>query len=213
MMKSKNEDNKEIFSIFFFLGFLKLLDEAGSEIGSVLSFGDSFLRRDVEEGRLCYEGTGGVGVNTFSIREDSFSYSVGEGQFKRFGEVTIRVEDFTLSSTQDRSLPGSEVESTGDTEFEPDSSSNERGASQSAVLGSPIVASFNRRPVSIETFKSQFSKISNLKFGKIVFIISLFYFLNEERRRKNRLQHVFILHQLFTFFTNFKMQTRTNDIF
>ena len=87
----------------------------------MLDFGDEFTRQDVEDGLLCYEGSNGKGVNTITVREDSFSYTLGEGGFKRFGEITIRVEDFMLRRTEDRSVPGSEVPVEGnESAFEPD---------------------------------------------------------------------------------------------
>ena len=54
--------------------------ETGGEFGKVLQFGDEFTRQDVEDGLLCYEGSNGKGKNTITVREDSFSYTLGESQ-------------------------------------------------------------------------------------------------------------------------------------
>lgn len=69
------------------------------------------------------------------MREDSFSYTLGEGIYKRFGEITIRVEDFMLRRTEDRSVPGSEVPVTGPKEaaFQPDSETHETQATPPTI--------------------------------------------------------------------------------
>ena len=68
------------------------------------------------------KGSNGKGKNTITVREDSFSYTLGDGMYKRFGEITIRVEDFMLRRTGDRSVPGSEVPvERGQDFFDPDS--------------------------------------------------------------------------------------------
>ena len=90
-------------------GNLKLLVEPGSKIGKVLQSGDEFTRLDVQEGRLCYIGVNGVGRNAVTVREDSFGYTIGTGPNKRFGQISIRVEDFLLARTGDPSVPGSEI--------------------------------------------------------------------------------------------------------
>ena len=41
-------------------GNLKLLSSTGSSVGRVLRSGDEFTRQDVQEGRLCYIGTGSI---------------------------------------------------------------------------------------------------------------------------------------------------------
>ena len=90
-------------------GNLKLLVEPGSKVGKVLQSGDEFTRLDVQEGRLCYIGVNGVGRNAVTVREDSFGYTIGTGPNKRFGQISIRVEDFLLARTGDPSVPGSEI--------------------------------------------------------------------------------------------------------
>ena len=90
------------------MGNLKLLTQPGSPIGRVLQHGDEFTRKDVEDGRLCYVGVNGLGVSAINVREDSFSYTIGSGNNKRFGEISIRIEDFLLSRTGDPNLPGFE---------------------------------------------------------------------------------------------------------
>jgi hypothetical protein len=53
---------------------------------------------------------------------------LGDGIYKRFGEITIRVEDFQLRRTSDRSVPGSEVPAEPlkkeESAFQPDSESH-----------------------------------------------------------------------------------------
>ena len=90
------------------MGNLKLLTAPGSPVGRVLQHGDEFTRKDVEDGRLCYIGVNGLGISAINVREDSFSYTIGSGQNKRFGEISIRIEDFLLSRTGDPNLPGFE---------------------------------------------------------------------------------------------------------
>ena len=90
------------------MGNLKLLTAPGSPVGRVLRHGDEFTRKDVEDGMLCYVGVNGLGISAINVREDSFSYTIGSGQNKRFGEISIRIEDFLLSRTGDPNLPGFE---------------------------------------------------------------------------------------------------------
>jgi len=75
-------------------GNLKLLAETGGEYGRVLDFGDEFTRQDVEDGLLCYEGSNGKGQNTITVREDSFSYTLGEGRVTEIKPKYSKLTDF-----------------------------------------------------------------------------------------------------------------------
>ena len=164
------------------MGNLKLLSEAGSPFGRVLQHGDEFTRKDVEDGRLCYVGVNGVGVTQINVREDSFSYTIGSGHNKRFGEISIRIEDFLLSRTGDPNLPGFEpaggvgadtrsVEE--DAIFDPDISQEVGSNNYNTVKKTPVSTrgtninwpDWSNWSVSIDEPKKKKSKTQSKKFS------------------------------------------------
>ena len=125
------------------------------------------------------KGVNGLGRNGVLVREDSFGYTLGSGKNKRFGSISIRIEDFLLARTSDPAAPGSDIPI--------EAGSQVNGRMEGAFVPDPQVNThfFPKKTIQISQHRPDYDKISSSNQPKLGF-----YENDIEIYRKNRLNRI-----------------------